>query len=114
MAARSPASLGTTTRVNFASSFGAKPAHDLALLVGSPRPNDAITPVELDSMTSRDIAVSHLESVRRQSYPIDHDDEFDERLGRALENPRLRQNLSAFQQGWRAARDHAADEIDFS
>jgi L-lactate dehydrogenase complex protein LldF len=64
-------------------------------------------------MTSRDNAVSHWESVGRQSYPIDHNDEFDQRLSRALENPRLRQNLSAFQQGWRAARDHAADEIDF-
>jgi L-lactate dehydrogenase complex protein LldF len=64
-------------------------------------------------MTSRDNAVSHWESVGRQLYPIDHNDEFDQRLSRALENPRLRQNLSAFQQGWRAARDHAADEIDF-
>jgi L-lactate dehydrogenase complex protein LldF len=64
-------------------------------------------------MTSRDNAVSHWESVGPQSYPIDHNDEFDQRLSRALENPRLRQNLSAFQQGWRAARDHAADEIDF-
>ena len=41
-------------------------------------------------------------------------DEFDERLRRALENPRLRDNLTAFQQGWRTARDHATDEIDFS
>jgi L-lactate dehydrogenase complex protein LldF len=64
-------------------------------------------------MTSRDNAVSNWESVGPQSYPIDHNDEFDQRLSRALENPRLRQNLSAFQQGWRAARDHAADEIDF-
>src|SRR5215213_11483250 len=113
MAARSPASLGTTTRANFASSFGAKPAHDLALLVGSPQPNNAITPVVCCSMTSRDNDVSHWESVGHQSYPIDHNDEFDQRLSRALENPRLRQNLSAFQQGWRAARDHVADEIDF-
>ena len=39
--------------------------------------------------------------------------EFDVRLHRALENPRLPDNLTAFQRGWRSARDHAADEIDF-
>ena len=64
-------------------------------------------------MTSRDVAISQLESVGHHSYPIDRADEFDERLGRALENPRLSENLTAFQQGWRAARDNAADEIDF-
>lgn len=64
-------------------------------------------------MTSRDIAISQLESVGHRSYPVDRADEFDVRLGRALENPRLSENLTAFQLGWRAARDHAADEIDF-
>src|SRR3954467_13970769 len=58
--------------------------------------------------------MSRLQNAGHQSYPIDHADEFDERLGRALENPRLRDNLTAFQQGWRAARDRAADEIDFA
>ena len=64
-------------------------------------------------MTSRDIATSQLESIGQHSYPVDRADEFDERLRRALANPRLSGNLTAFQQGWRAARDHAADEIDF-
>ncbi len=39
--------------------------------------------------------------------------EFDTQLRGALDNPRLRTNLTAFQQGWRLARDHATDEIDF-
>ena len=64
-------------------------------------------------MTSHDITISELESVGHHSYPVDHADEFGERLSRALENPRLPENLTAFQQGWRVARDHAADEIDF-
>src|SRR5215207_5703365 len=64
-------------------------------------------------MTSRDIVISEFESVGRHSYPVDQADEFDERLGRALENPRLRENLTAFQQGWRTARDRAAEEIEF-
>ena len=41
-------------------------------------------------MTSRAAAVDRSQSVGHQPYPIDHADEFDERLGRALENPRLR------------------------
>jgi iron-sulfur cluster protein len=39
--------------------------------------------------------------------------EFDTNLRRALENPRLSENLTAFQQGWRTARDRATAEIDF-
>jgi iron-sulfur cluster protein len=39
--------------------------------------------------------------------------EFQHHLERAKENPRLRRNLIAFQDGWRVARDHAASEIDF-
>src|SRR5215211_5275902 len=66
----------------------------------------------MSAMTSSDIAASGSHN-GRQSYPIDHADEFDERLRRALDNPRLPDNLTAFQQGWRSARDHAADEIDF-
>jgi L-lactate dehydrogenase complex protein LldF len=64
-------------------------------------------------MTSRDIAVSQRKTIGHRTYPVDRDDEFDERLGRSLDNPRLPENLTAFQQGWRAARDRAADEIDF-
>src|SRR5215211_2430101 len=67
----------------------------------------------MSAMTSLDVASSRSHDGRR-SYPIDHADEFDERLRRALENPRLPDNLTAFQQGWRSARDRAADEIDFS
>jgi L-lactate dehydrogenase complex protein LldF len=63
-------------------------------------------------MTSSHVATSRSHN-GRDSYPIDHADEFDERLRRALNNARLPENLSAFQQGWRSARDHAADEIDF-
>ena len=63
-------------------------------------------------MTSSHVATSRSHN-GRDSYPIDHADKFDERLRRALNNARLPENLSAFQQGWRSARDHAADEIDF-
>ena len=41
-------------------------------------------------------------------------DEFLAHLHGALSNPRLRSNLTAFQQGWRTARDRATDEIDFA
>src|SRR5215216_8159021 len=69
--------------------------------------------VHLSVMTNLDVAArpSHDGPL---SYPIDHADEFDERLRRALNNPQLPDNLTAFQQGWRPARDRAADEIDFS
>jgi L-lactate dehydrogenase complex protein LldF len=40
--------------------------------------------------------------------------EFDDHLRRALDNPQLRTNLTAFQQGWRDARDLATGEIDFA
>ena len=40
--------------------------------------------------------------------------EFEEHLERALDNPRLSENLTAFQQGWRSARDRAFGEIDFA
>ena len=39
---------------------------------------------------------------------------FKHALHDALTNPRLNQNLTAFQQGWRAARDGAVEEIDFA
>src|SRR5215218_2774640 len=68
--------------------------------------------VLLSAMTSSHVATSRSHN-GRDSYPIDHADKFDERLRRALNNARLPENLSAFQQGWRSARDHAADEIDF-
>src|SRR5829696_6059045 len=64
-------------------------------------------------MISREVSISRLQGSEDRSYPIDHADRFDVRLRRALENPRLPDNLTAFQQGWRSARDHAADEIDF-
>src|SRR5215208_4217423 len=64
-------------------------------------------------MISREIARSRPRGDGHESYPIDDADRFDVRLRRALENPRLRNNLVSFQQGWRSARDHAADEIDF-
>jgi L-lactate utilization protein LutB len=65
-------------------------------------------------MTKRAMAIGQPRGDEHQSYPIDDADRFDVRLHRALENPRLRNNLTAFQQGWRSARDRAADEIDFS
>jgi L-lactate dehydrogenase complex protein LldF len=65
-------------------------------------------------MAEREIAISRPRPDEHRSYPINDADRFDVRLHRALENPRLRNNLTAFQQGWRSARDHAADEIDFS
>ena len=69
----------------------------------------------MNGMTSRAVADQSIAaSDGRNSYPIDQADTFDERLRRALENPRLPANLTAFQQGWRTARDRAADEIDFS
>ena len=40
--------------------------------------------------------------------------EFDRFLQRGLENPRLSRNLTAFQRGWRGARDQATGEIDFA
>ena len=40
--------------------------------------------------------------------------EFDRFLRRGLENPRLSRNLTAFQRGWRGARDQATGEIDFA
>jgi iron-sulfur cluster protein len=39
--------------------------------------------------------------------------EFQTHLRHGLENPRLGNNLTAFQQGWRTARDRATDEVDF-
>src|ERR671913_2486393 len=65
-------------------------------------------------MTSHAPTVGRSQTGSYQPYPIDDADEFDERLRRALANPRLRGNLTAFQQGWRTARDRATDEIDFS
>jgi L-lactate dehydrogenase complex protein LldF len=64
-------------------------------------------------MISREVPISRLQGSEDRSYPIDHADRFDVRLRSALENPRLPDNLTAFQQGWRLARDRAADEIDF-
>src|SRR5215217_2407292 len=69
--------------------------------------------VQLSVMTNLDVATRRSHD-GPPSYPIDHADEFDERLRRALNNPQLPDNLTAFQQGWRSARDRAADEIDFS
>lgn len=41
------------------------------------------------------------------------DREFRAHLRQALDNPRLSENLTTFQQGWRTARDSIAGEIDF-
>jgi L-lactate dehydrogenase complex protein LldF len=46
-------------------------------------------------------------------FPGDSADDFCARLQRALDNPRLSQNLTTFQRGWRAARDGATAEIEF-
>src|SRR5215213_10363711 len=73
-----------------------------------------LTAAVVSAMSSREIAIRRSQGRKNESYPIDHADRFDVRLHRALENPRLPDNLTAFQQGWRSARDHAADEIDFS
>ena len=56
-------------------------------------------------MISREVSISRLQGSEDRSYPIDHADRFDVRLRSALENPRLPDNLTAFQQGWRSARD---------
>ncbi len=64
-------------------------------------------------MTNQEVAISRPQGDGRISYPTDHADRFDVRLRSALENPRLPDNLTAFQQGWRSARDNAAGEIDF-
>src|SRR5215204_4070236 len=64
-------------------------------------------------MISREVPIRRSQGSEDRSYPIDHADRFDVRLRSALENPRLPDNLTAFQQGWRSARDRAADEIDF-
>ncbi|HEX2281362.1 MAG TPA: LUD domain-containing protein, partial [Thermomicrobiales bacterium] len=64
-------------------------------------------------MASREILVGGPPDGTQWSYPVDPADRFNVRLRRALENPRLRDNLTAFQQGWRSARDRAAEEIDF-
>ncbi len=44
----------------------------------------------------------------------DRSDDFDRFLHQGLDNPRLSRNLTAFQQGWRGARDQATGEIDFA
>src|SRR4051812_6774331 len=67
----------------------------------------------VSAMSSPEVAIRRSQGGRHESYPIDDADRFDVRLHRALENPRLPDNLTAFQRGWRSARDHAADEIDF-
>ena len=64
-------------------------------------------------MPSPSSAVTGQPSGTDRQYPVDPGDKFDARLHRALENPRLRDNLTAFQQGWRVARDRAAEEVDF-
>src|SRR3954454_3911600 len=64
-------------------------------------------------MSSPEVTIRRSQGGRHDAYPIDHADRFDVRLHRALENPRLPDNLTAFQRGWRSARDHAANEIDF-
>src|SRR5215217_1132383 len=67
----------------------------------------------MSAMPSPEVGNRQLQRGMHESYPIDDADRFDVRLHRALENPRLPDNLTAFQRGWRSARDHAADEIDF-
>ena len=67
----------------------------------------------MSDVASREIAVGGEPRGVHPSYPVDPADKFDVRLRRALANRRLRDNLTAFQQGWRSARDRAADEIDF-
>jgi L-lactate dehydrogenase complex protein LldF len=67
----------------------------------------------MNTTTDRSIGIDQSLRAGHQSYPIDHADRFDVRLSNALGNPRLRDNLTAFQQGWRSARDRAADEVDF-
>src|SRR5918994_5580550 len=114
MRGKSPASSAITTRLSFAGSSGATVPRDRG---GGTSPSDpiaAVTDLPMNATSSRAAAVDQSLSSGYQPYPIDHADEFDERLRRALENPRLRDNLTAFQQGWRTARDRAADEIDFS
>jgi L-lactate dehydrogenase complex protein LldF len=54
--------------------------------------------------------------VEHQREAVEHERtaEFDRFLQLGLENPRLSQNLTAFQRGWRGARDAATSEIDFA
>ena len=55
-------------------------------------------------------------SLRHRGEPTEGDRpaEFDRFLRRGLENTRLSRNLTAFQRGWRGARDQATGEIDFA
>lgn len=48
-----------------------------------------------------------------ESVPVSEGTDFAERLERSMQNPRLRANLTTFQQGWRQARDAATSEIAF-
>lgn len=52
-------------------------------------------------------------NVASGTHPGTEGDDFGERLERSMQNPRLRGNLTTFQQGWRQARDAATGEIDF-
>ena len=64
-------------------------------------------------MASRGATIAGPDQFGLKQSRTEHDDAFQAHLRRALKNPRLRNNLTTFQQGWRMARDRATDEIDF-
>ena len=68
----------------------------------------------MSAMTRRSKTVSPPHEDDQSGYRAARSDEFNAHLRGALSNPRLRNNLTAFQQGWRSARDRATDEIDFA
>ncbi|MBW3631687.1 MAG: LUD domain-containing protein [Chloroflexi bacterium] len=67
----------------------------------------------MSAMTRRSTTVTPPHEDEQLGHRAARSDEFNVHLSGALSNPRLRNNLTAFQQGWRSARDRATDEIDF-
>ena len=68
----------------------------------------------MSAITRRSTTVTPPHEVEQSRQRVAPGDDFDAHLKGALSNPRLRNNLTAFQQGWRSARDRATDEIDFA
>src|ERR671913_2630163 len=68
----------------------------------------------MSAMPSRSTTVTPPHKDERLGGRVPPRDEFKAHLSGALSNPRLRNNLTAFQQGWRSARDLATEEIDFA
>ena len=74
--------------------------------------NSSATPT-ISSPEKPDLTAELVPSVPGEEIDVRRSD-FDLQLRRALENQRLRMNLTSFQQGWRLARDRATAEIPFA